>query len=163
MPKNKTDFEDFDVTTQRFVLAVAKVMGVDGKKMFNTFTRELDEAKRICYLAYRKKGLSYPNIAKRLHRDHTTVMAGVRRIIDNRHCHSLADQILKQESLFLPIAGLTNAIKEKLNKAETIENIADDLSIGIGFVKETKELLDSTCEKKKVPNYKNCTIREIYC
>lgn len=163
MPKEKIEFENYDFATQRFILAVARVTEVNGRELFTRFTRDYDFAKRVCYLAYRKKGLSYPAIGNRLHRDHTTIILGVKKIINDPKGNALADEILKIESTSKPIFELKNSIKEKLNNQESLEKIATDLMVSVEFANEIKNELDLYCEKKKIPNYKNCTIMEIYC
>ena len=163
MPKNKIEFEDYDFATQRFILIVARVTGVNGRELFTRFNRDYDFAKRVCYLAYRKKGLSYPAIGNRLHRDHTTIISGVKKIINDPKCNAFIDKVLEIESASEPIFELKDSIKEKLNNRESLEQIATDLMVSVEFAKKIKNELDLYCEKKKIPNYKNCTIREIYC
>jgi len=85
------------VSSQRFeylLAAVSQRLNVDPDDILGNERYQQFVTARYC-LAWlmRREGMSYPGIARRLNRDHTTIIHAVRRVEGDRTLHALAQQL----------------------------------------------------------------------
>lgn len=172
----KTKFSKFDRKTQELIKLVASEVGVkDYWNIFDSYKREYTLAKFTCFMVLFDRGMSFPQIGKKFLRDRTTIMYGVNRAKTMPDCmvytHKINEIIRKQkeyEELAIKYkegqarSCLFEEIKKLINKDYSDADIIKTLDIPPQTEFEISHIIRTRCKTKKVPDYKNCVIKEIY-
>lgn len=174
--KQPTQFEDFDRKTQELIRTVGETMKFPQfKHIFSSYERKYVLPKFVCYYVLYERGLSYPQIGLKFKRDHTSIMHAIKKAKDMPECLVIANIVnAKLKSIEEQDAAidkyrtgeqknkLYEQIKNYINSGMSDEEVCQKLNISAESTKEIISLIKRRCKMKKVPDYKNCTIRKIY-
>lgn len=174
--KQPTQFEEFDRKTQELIRTVSEIMQIHQyKKIFSSFERAYILPKFVCYYVLYERGLSFPQIGRKFKRDHTSIMHAIKKSKNMPECMVIANIVnAKLKSIEEQDAAidkyrigeqknkLYEQIKNYINSGMSDEEVCQKLNISAESTKEIISLIKRRCKMKKVPDYKNCTIRKIY-
>lgn len=174
--KKPTQFEDFDRKTQELIRTVGETMKFPQfKHIFSSYERKYVLPKFVCYYVLYERGLSYPQIGLKFKRDHTSIMHAIKKAKQLPECMVIANIVnAKLKSIEEQDAAidkyrigeqknkLYDQIKKLINSGMSDEEVCQKLNISAESTKEIISLIKRRCKMKKVPDYKNCTIRKIY-
>ena len=174
--KKPTQFEEFDRKTQELIQAVGEAMQLpDYKKIFSNYENKYVLPKFVCYYVLYERGFSYPHIGSKFKRNHATIMYAIKKAKQMPECmvytHKI-NEIIRREKEYEELAMkykdgqarscLFEEIKNLLNKDYSDADIIKTLDIPPQTGFEISHIIRTRCKTKKVPDYKNCVIKEIY-
>lgn len=174
--KQPTQFEDFDHKTQELIRTVGETMKFPQfKHIFSSYERKYVLPKFVCYYVLYERGLSYPQIGLKFKRDHTSIMSAIKKAKQLPECMVIAnivneklksieekDAVIDKYRTGEQKNKLYEQIKNYINSGMSDEEVCQKLNISAESTKEIISLIKRRCKMKKVPDYKNCTIRKIY-
>lgn len=174
--KQPTQFEEFDRKTQDIIRTVGEIMKIpEYPKIFSSFQKKFVLPKFVCYYVLYERGLSYPQIGLKFKRDHTSVMNAIRKSKNMPECMVIANivnaKLKRQEEQETVIVKyrtgeqknrLYDQIKSFINNGMSDEEICQILDIPEESTKEIINLIKLRCKTKKIPDYKNNIVKEIY-
>jgi hypothetical protein len=174
--KKPTQFEDFDRKTQELIRTVGETMEFPQyKRIFSSYERKYVLPKFVCYYVLYERGLSYPQIGLRFKRNHTSIMSAIKKAKQLPECMVIAnivneklksieekDAVIDKYRTGEQKNKLYEQIKNYINSGMSDEEVCQKLNISAESTKEIISLIKRRCKMKKVPDYKNCTIRKIY-
>lgn len=174
--KKPTQFEDFDRKSQELIRAVGEVMKFPQyKHIFSSYERKYVLPKFVCYYVLYERGLSYPQIGLKFKRDHTTIMHAIKKAKNMPECLVISNivneklkSIEEHEAVIDKYRNgeeknkLYEQIKGYINNGMSVKEICLNVNFPIESTKEIIRLIKRTCKIKKIPDYKNCTIKKIY-
>ena len=174
--KQPTQFEDFDRKTQELIRAVGEAMKFPQyKHIFSSYERKYVLPKFVCYYVLYERGLSYPQIGLKFKRDHTSIMHAIKKAKDMPECLVISNivneklkSIEEHEAVIDKYRNgeeknkLYEQIKSYINDGMSDEEVCQKIDIPAESTKEIISLIKRRCKIKKVPDYKNCTIKKIY-
>lgn len=174
--KQPTQFEEFDRKTQDIIRTVGEIMKIpEYPKIFSSFQRKYVLPKFVCYYVLYERGLSYPQIGLKFKRDHTSIMHAIKKAKDMPECLVIANIVnAKLKSIEEQDAAidkyrigeqknkLYDQIKRFINNGMSDEEICQILDIPEESTKEIINLIKLRCKTKKIPDYKNNIVKEIY-
>lgn len=174
--KQPTQFEDFDSKTQELIRTVGETMKFPQfKHIFSSYERKYVLPKFVCYYVLYERGLSYPQIGLRFKRDHTSIMSAIKKAKDMPECLVIANIVnAKLKSIEEQDAAidkyrigeqknkLYDQIKKLINSGMSDEEVCLNVDIPAESTEEIINLIKRRCKMKKIPDYKNCTIKQIY-
>ena len=174
--KKPTQFEDFDRKTQELIRTVGETMEFPQyKRIFSSYERKYVLPKFVCYYVLYERGLSYPQLGVRFKRNHTSIMSGIKKAKQLPECMVIAnivneklksieekDAVIDKYRTGEQKNKLYEQIKNYINSGMSDEEVCQKLNISAESTKEIISLIKRRCKMKKVPDYKNCTIRKIY-
>lgn len=174
--KTPTQFEDFDRKTQELIRTVGETMEFPQyKRIFSSYERKYVLPKFVCYYVLYERGLSYPQIGLRFKRNHTSIMSAIKKAKQLPECMVIAnivneklksieekDAVIDKYRTGEQKNKLYEQIKNYINSGMSDEEVCQKLNISAESTKEIISLIKRRCKMKKVPDYKNCTIRKIY-
>ena len=174
--KKPTQFEEFDRKTQELIQAVGEAMQLpDYKKIFSNYENKYVLPKFVCYYVLYERGFSYPHIGSKFKRNHTTIMYAIKKAKQMPECMVIANVVnAKLKSIEVQEAVIDKylmgeqknkiykQIKNLINSGMNDEEICLKVDLTDESTKEIISLIKRTCKIKKVPDYKNCTIKKIY-
>ena len=174
--KKPTQFEDFDRKTQELIRTVGETMEFPQyKRIFSSYERKYVLPKFVCYYVLYERGLSYPQIGLRFKRNHTSIMSTIKKAKQLPECMVIAnivneklksieekDAVIDKYRTGEQKNKLYEQIKNYINSGMSDEEVCQKLNISAESTKEIISLIKRRCKMKKVPDYKNCTIRKIY-
>jgi hypothetical protein len=130
-------------------------------------------ARKVIYKVMRLYGLSMGQIAKETGRSTSTIALGLAKLdeslLDSEYairlyCETRDADILHPLWAYnykLAFKDVADEIKKKLNQGLSVKQVAEDLEVSEAYVAKCKHTFDES-PKKKVPDYKNNVIKEIY-
>lgn len=174
--KQPTTFEDFDRKTQELIRAVGEAMKFPQyKHIFSSYERKYVLPKFVCYYVLYERGLSYPQIGLKFKRDHTSIMHAIKKAKDMPECLVISNivneklkSIEEHEAVIDKYRNgeeknkLYEQIKSYISDGMSDEEVCQKIDIPAESTKEIISLIKRRCKIKKVPDYKNCTIKKIY-
>ena len=174
--KQPTQFEEFDRKTQDIIRTVGETMQFPQyKQIFSSYERKYVLPKFVCYYVLYERGLSFPQIGRKFKRNHTSIMHAIDKAKNIPECMIIANivnaKLKRQEEQETVIVKyrtgeqknkLYDQIKRFINNGMSDEEVCQKLNISAESTKEIISLIKRRCKMKKVPDYKNCTIRKIY-
>lgn len=174
--KQPTQFEDFDSKTQELIRTVGETMKFPQfKHIFSSYERKYVLPKFVCYYVLYERGLSYPQIGLKFKRDHTSIMHAIKKAKDMPECLVIANIVnAKLKSIEEQDAAidkyrigeqknkLYDQIKKIINSGMSDEEVCLNVDIPAESTEEIINLIKRRCKMKKIPDYKNCTIKQIY-
>lgn len=174
--KQPTQFEEFDRKTQELIRTVGETMKFPQfKHIFSSYERKYVLPKFVCYYVLYERGLSYPQIGLKFKRDHTSIMHAIKKAKDMPECLVIANIVnAKLKSIEEQDAAidkyrigeqknkLYDQIKKLINSGMSDEEICQSVEIPTESTKEIINLIKRRCKMKKIPDYKNCAIKQIY-
>lgn len=174
--KQPTQFEEFDRKTQDIIRTVGEIMKIpEYTKIFSSFQKKFVLPKFVCYYVLYVRGLSYPQIGLKFKRDHTSIMHAIKKAKEMPECLVISNivneklkSIEEHEAVIDKYRNgeeknkLYEQIKSYINSGMSDEEVCQKLDISAESTKEIISLIKRRCKMKKVPDYKNCTIRKIY-
>lgn len=174
--KQPTQFEEFDRKTQDIIRTVGEIMKIpEYPKIFSSFQKKFVLPKFVCYYVLYERGLSYPQIGLRFKRDHTSIMSAIKKAKQLPECMVIANivnaKLKRQEGRETVIVKyrigeqknkLYDQIKKLINSGMSDEEVCLNVDIPAESTEEIINLIKRRCEMKKIPDYKNCTIKQIY-
>lgn len=174
--KQPTQFEEFDRKTQDIIRTVGEIMKIpEYPKIFSSFQKKFVLPKFVCYYVLYERGLSYPQIGLKFKRDHTSVMNAIRKSKNMPECIVIANivnaKLKRQEEQETVIVKcrtgeqknkLYDQIKGYINNGMSDEEVCLNVDIPAESTEEIINLIKRRCKMKKIPDYKNCTIKQIY-
>lgn len=174
--KQPTQFEDFDRKTQDIIRTVGEIMKIpEYPKIFSSFQKKFVLPKFVCYYVLYERGLSYPQIGLRFKRDHTSIMSAIKKAKQLPECIVIANIVnAKLKSIEEQDAAidkyrigeqknkLYDQIKKLINSGMSDEEVCLNVDIPAESTEEIINLIKRRCKMKKIPDYKNCTIKQIY-
>lgn len=174
--KQPTQFEDFDHKTQELIRTVGETIKFPQfKHIFSSYERKYVLPKFVCYYVLYERGLSYPQIGLKFKRDHTSIMHAIKKAKDMPECLVIANIVnAKLKSIEEQDAAidkyrtgeqknkLYDQIKRFINNGMSDEEICQILDIPEESTKEIINLIKLRCKTKKIPDYKNNVIKQIY-
>lgn len=174
--KQPTQFEEFDRITQELIRTVGETMKFPQyKRIFSSYERKYVLPKFVCYYVLYERGLSYPQIGLRFKRNHTSIMSAIKKAKQLPECMVIAnivneklksieekDAVIDKYRTGEQKNKLYEQIKNYINSGMSDEEVCQKLNISAESTKEIISLIKRRCKMKKVPDYKNCTIRKIY-
>lgn len=174
--KQPTQFEEFDRKTQDIIRTVGEIMKIpEYPKIFSSFQKKFVLPKFVCYYVLYERGLSYPQIGLRFKRDHTSIMSAIKKAKQLPECIVIANivnaKLKRQEEQETVIVKyrtgeqknkLYDQIKKLINSGMSDEEVCLNVDIPAESTEEIINLIKRRCKMKKIPDYKNCTIKQIY-
>lgn len=174
--KQPTQFEEFDRKTQDIIRTVGETMQFPQfKHIFSSYERKYVLPKFVCYYVLYERGLSYPQIGLKFKRDHTSIMHAIKKAKDMPECLVIANIVnAKLKSIEEQDAAidkyrigeqknkLYDQIKKLINSGMSDEEICQKVDIPAERTKEIINLIKGRCKTKKIPDYKNNVIKQIY-
>lgn len=174
--KKPTQFEEFDRKTQDIIRTVGETMQFPQyKQIFSSYERKYVLPKFVCYYVLYERGLSFPQIGLRFKRDHTSIMSAIKKAKQLPECMVIAnivneklksieekDAVIDKYRTGEQKNKLYDQIKRFINNGMSDEEICQILDIPDESTKEIINLIKRRCKMKKIPDYKNCTIKQIY-
>lgn len=174
--KQPTQFEEFDRKTQDIIRTVGEIMKIpEYPKIFSSFQKKFVLPKFVCYYVLYERGLSYPQIGLRFKRDHTSIMSAIKKAKQLPECMVIANivnaKLKRQEEQETVIVKyrigeqknkLYDQIKKLINSGMSDEEVCLNVDIPAESTEEIINLIKRRCKMKKIPDYKNCTIKQIY-
>ncbi len=174
--KQPTQFEDFDHKTQELIRTVGETMKFPQfKHIFSSYERKYVLPKFVCYYVLYERGLSYPQIGLKFKRDHTSIMSAIKKAKQLPECMVIAnivneklksieekDAVIDKYRTGEQKNKLYEQIKNYINSGMSDEEVCQKLNISAESTKEIISLIKRRCKMKKIPDYKNCAIKQIY-
>lgn len=174
--KQPTQFEEFDRKTQDIIRTVGEIMKIpEYPKIFSSFQKKFVLPKFVCYYVLYERGLSYPQIGRKFKRNHTTIMSAIAKAKKLPECIVIANivnaKLKRQEEQETVIVKyrtgeqknkLYDQIKGYINNGMSDEEVCLNVDIPAESTEEIINLIKRRCKMKKIPDYKNCTIKQIY-
>lgn len=174
--KQPTQFEEFDRKTQDIIRTVGEIMKIpEYPKIFSSYERKYVLPKFVCYYVLYERGLSYPQIGLKFKRDYTSIMHAIKKAKDMPECLVIANIVnAKLKSIEEQDAAidkycigeqknkLYDQIKKLINSGMSDEEICQKVDIPTESTKEIINLIKGRCKTKKIPDYKNNVIKQIY-
>lgn len=174
--KQPTQFEEFDRKTQELIRTVGETMKFPQfKHIFSSYERKYVLPKFVCYYVLYERGLSYPQIGLKFKRDHTSIMHAIKKAKDMPECLVIANIVnAKLKSIEEQDAAidkyrigeqknkLYDQIEKLINSGMSDEEICQKVDIPAERTKEIINLIKGRCKTKKIPDYKNNVIKQIY-
>lgn len=174
--KKPTQFEEFDRKTQELIQAVGEAMQLpDYNKIFSNYENKYVLPKFVCYYVLYERGFSYPHIGSKFKRNHTTIMYAIKKAKQMPECMVIANLVnAKLKSLEEKEAtirkyrneeqktALLEKIKGLINSGMSDEEVCQKMEIPEEIIGEIIRIIKTECRMKKIPDYKNCTIKQIY-
>lgn len=174
--KQPTQFEEFDRKTQDIIRTVGEIMKIpEYPKIFSSFQRKYVLPKFVCYYVLYERGLSFPQIGRKFKRNHTSIMHAIDKAKNIPECMIIANIVNeKLKSIEEQDAAidkyrigeqknkLYDQIKKLINSGMSDEEICQSVEIPTESTKEIINLIKRRCKMKKIPDYKNCAIKQIY-
>ena len=174
--KQPTQFEEFDRKTQELIQAVGEAMKFPQfKHIFSSYERKYVLPKFVCYYVLYERGLSYPQIGLKFKRDHTSIMSAIKKAKQLPECMVIAnivneklksieekDAVIDKYRTGEQKNKLYEQIKNYINSGMSDEEVCQKLNISAESTEEIINLIKRRCKMKKIPDYKNCTIKQIY-
>lgn len=174
--KKPTQFEDFDRKTQELIRTVGETMKFPQyKRIFSSYERKYVLPKFVCYYVLYERGLSYPQIGLRFKRNHTSIMSAIKKAKQLPECMVIAnivneklksieekDAVLRKYRAGEQKNKLYEQIKGYINSGMSDEEICQSVEIPTESTKEIINLIKGRCKTKKIPDYKNNVIKQIY-
>lgn len=174
--KKPTQFEEFDRKTQELIRTVGETMKFPQyKRIFSSYERKYVLPKFVCYYVLYERGLSFPQIGRKFKRNHTSIMHATDKAKNIPECMIIANIVnakLKrqeeQETVIVKYCTgeqknkLYDQIKRFINNGMSDEEICQILDIPEESTKEIINLIKLRCKTKKIPDYKNNIVKEIY-
>ena len=174
--KKPTQFEDFDRKTQELIRTVGETMKFPQyKRIFSSYERKYVLPKFVCYYVLYERGLSFPQIGRKFKRNHTSIMHAIDKAKNIPECMIIANivnaKLKRQEEQETVIVKyrtgeqknkLYDQIKRFINNGMSDEEICQSVEIPTESTKEIINLIKRRCKMKKIPDYKNCAIKQIY-
>lgn len=174
--KQPTQFEEFDRKTQDIIRTVGEIMKIpEYPKIFSSFQKKFVLPKFVCYYVLYERGLSYPQIGLRFKRDHTSIMSAIKKAKQLPECMVIAnivnaklksieekDAVIDKYRTGEQKNKLYDQIKGYINNGMSDEEVCLNVDIPAESTEEIINLIKRRCKMKKIPDYKNCTIKQIY-
>lgn len=174
--KQPTQFEEFDRKTQELIRIVGEAMQLpDYKKIFSNYENKYVLPKFVCYYVLFDRGLSYPQIGRKFKRNHTTIMSAIAKAKKLPECMVIAnivneklksieekDAVLRKYRAGEQKNKLYEQIKGYINNGMSDEEICLKVDLTDESTKKIIHLIKSGCKTKKIPDYKNNVIKQIY-
>lgn len=174
--KQPTQFEEFDRKTQDIIRTVGEIMKIpEYPKIFSSFQKKFVLPKFVCYYVLYERGLSYPQIGRKFKRNHTSIMHAIDKAKNIPECMIIANivnaKLKRQEEQETVIVKyrtgeqknkLYDQIKRFINNGMSDEEICQILDIPEESTKEIINLIKLRCKTKKIPDYKNNIVKQIY-
>lgn len=174
--KQPTQFEEFDRKTQDIIRTVGEIMKIpEYPKIFSSFQKKFVLPKFVCYYVLYERGLSYPQIGLRFKRDHTSIMSAIKKAKQLPECMVIAnivneklksieekDAVIDKYRTGEQKNKLYEQIKNYINSGMSDEEVCLNVDIPAESTEEIINLIKRRCKMKKIPDYKNCTIKQIY-
>lgn len=174
--KQPTQFEEFDRKTQDIIRTVGEIMKIpEYPKIFSSFQKKFVLPKFVCYYVLFDRGLSYPQIGRKFKRNHTTIMSAIAKAKKLPECMVIAnivneklksieekDAVLRKYRTGEQKNKLYDQIKGYINNGMSDEEVCLNVDIPAESTEEIINLIKRRCKTKKIPDYKNCTIKQIY-
>lgn len=174
--KQPTQFEEFDRKTQDIIRTVGEIMKIpEYPKIFSSFQKKFVLPKFVCYYVLYERGLSYPQIGRKFKRNHTTIMSAIAKAKKLPECIVIANivnaKLKRQEEQETVIVKyrtgeqknkLYDQIKGYINNGMSDEEVCLNVDNPAESTEEIINLIKRRCKMKKIPDYKNCTIKQIY-
>lgn len=174
--KQPTQFEEFDRITQELIRIVGEIMEFPYyKNIFSSYEKKYVLPKFVCYYVLFDRGLSYPQIGRKFKRNHTTIMSAIAKAKKLPECMVIAnivneklksieekDAVLRKYRAGEQKNKLYEQIKGYINNGMSDEEVCLNVDIPTESTKEIINLIKGRCKMKKIPDYKNCTIKQIY-
>lgn len=174
--KQPTQFEEFDRKTQDIIRTVGEIMKIpEYPKIFSSFQRKYVLPKFVCYYVLYERGLSFPQIGRKFKRNHTSIMHAIDKAKNIPECMIIANIVnAKLKSIEEQDAAidkyrigeqknkLYDQIKKLINSGMSDEEICQKVDIPTESTKEIINLIKGRCKTKKIPDYKNNVIKQIY-
>ena len=174
--KQPTQFEEFDRKTQDIIRTVGEIMKIpEYPKIFSSFQKKFVLPKFVCYYVLYERGLSYPQIGLRFKRDHTSIMSAIKKAKQLPECMVIAnivneklksieekDAVIDKYRIGEQKNKLYDQIKKLINSGMSDEEVCLNVDIPAESTEEIINLIKRRCKMKKIPDYKNCTIKQIY-
>lgn len=174
--KQPTQFEEFDRKTQELIRTVGETMKFPQfKHIFSSYERKYVLPKFVCYYVLFDRGLSYPQIGRKFKRNHTTIMSAIAKAKKLPECMVIAnivneklksieekDAVLRKYRAGEQKNKLYEQIKGYINNGMSDEEVCLNVDIPAESTEEIINLIKRRCKMKKIPDYKNCTIKQIY-
>lgn len=174
--KQPTQFEEFDRKTQDIIRTVGEIMKIpEYPKIFSSFQKKFVLPKFVCYYVLYERGLSYPQIGLRFKRDHTSIMSAIKKAKQLPECMVIAnivnaklksieekDAVIDKYRTGEQKNKLYDQIKGYINNGMSDEEVCLNVDIPAEGTEEIINLIKRRCKMKKIPDYKNCTIKQIY-
>lgn len=174
--KQPTQFEEFDRKTQDIIRTVGEIMKIpEYPKIFSSFQKKFVLPKFVCYYVLYERGLSFPQIGRKFKRNHTSIMHAIDKAKNIPECMIIANivnaKLKRQEEQETVIVKyrtgeqknkLYDQIKRFINNGMSDEEICQILDIPEESTKEIINLIKLRCKTKKIPDYKNNIVKQIY-
>lgn len=174
--KQPTQFEEFDRKTQELIRIVGEIMEFPYyKNIFSSYERKYVLPKFVCYYVLFDRGISYPQIGRKFKRNHTTIMSAIAKAKKLPECMVIAnivneklksieekDAVLRKYRIGEQKNKLYDQIKKLINSGMSDEEICQKVDIPTESTKEIINLIKGRCKTKKIPDYKNNVIKQIY-
>ena len=137
--------------------------------------QNINKARFVLYRVFRLFNLSYPQIGKILNKDHSSVLHGEKRCIENAELNQKAleffsifkqkrNEIIRNETLSTIAKNIIERekFKDLYNKGFSLLDISKKLNLDKERTSNIFNHLNSRCKKKLVPDYKNNSYRYIF-
>lgn len=174
--KHPTQFEDFDRKTQELIRAVGEVMKFPQyKHIFSSFEKKYVLPKFVCYYVLYERGLSYPQIGLKFKRDHTSIMHAIKKAKNIPECIVIAnivnerlksiderENVLNKYRNGVKKDKIYEKVKSLINSGMDDEEVCKNMDIPTVRTRDIIQFIKMRCKIKKIPDYKNCTIKQIY-
>lgn len=174
--KQPTQFEEFDRKTQELIRIVGEIMEFPYyKNIFSSYEKKYVLPKFVCYYVLFDRGISYPQIGRKFKKSHTTIMSAIAKAKKLPECMVIAnivneklksieekDAVLRKYRIGEQKNKLYDQIKKLINSGMSDEEICQKVDIPTESTKEIINLIKGRCKTKKIPDYKNNVIKQIY-
>lgn len=158
-----------------YISAICQKFDVRLDDVFYRRIKEANNAKMVIVRVFRLCGFTYPQIGGLLNKDHTSIIHIDRMIEKYPDYIEMAlsfanriklDLVTEEKELYKREAHRIKLARERIlilfNKGTSVEEIARELKTTEDFINSQLKVFQRLYTKKKVPDYKNNTIREIY-
>lgn len=150
-------------------------LGIDWREIQYSKKDKYSEAKFILYRVFKLLDLSYPQIANIFEKNHTTIIYGEKKCIENPELNQKAleffcifkqkrNEIIRNETLSKIAKNIIERekFKDLYNKGFSLLDISKKLNLDKEKTSNIFNYLNSRCKKKLVPDYKNNSYRYIF-
>lgn len=150
-------------------------LGIDWHEIQYSKKYKYSEAKFILYRVFKLLDLSYPQIANIFDKNHTTILYGEKKCIENAELNQKAleffsifkqkrNEIIRNETLSTIAKNIIERekFKDLYNKGFSLLDISKKLNLDKERTSNIFNHLNSRCKKKLVPDYKNNSYRYIF-
>lgn len=176
MGRRPTKFEEFDRKTQELIRTVGEIMKFNQyKNIFVCYEKEYVLPKYVCYYALYERGLSSPQIGAKFKRNHATVLNSIRKAKNIPECIVIAnivnarlksmderENVLNKYQNGVKIDKIYEKVKSLINSGMDDEEVCKNMDIPTVRTRDIIQFIKMRCKIKKIPDYKNCTIKKIY-